>query len=103
MNENFETLSRKKAVSYVCTKTEEGQKYVDFLLEAKAKDKDIDIVENYRDFENDNNSSQRQGYARMIEDIKAGIVPAVLVIDADRSRPLQAQDLENVEVIPFNF
>jgi len=102
MNNEIKKLA--PAVSYVCTKTQKWQKYEAFIIEELALDDGIEIVFEYRDYENIDASSGRQGFERMVSDINNNNVPHRIVVNNRDCLPQDLSDLNtDVEIIEIKY
>jgi hypothetical protein len=97
MEQNVETNSPRSAVSYVCTNTENWQKYEAFIVKKEAEDYNFDIVASYRDYRDPNNGSNRQGYEQMVKDIQEGKVPPAVVVSNYKCLPTNTEPL-NIDI-----
>ena len=93
MKHNYDDLPTIPAVSYICTKTQEMEKYESFFIKMSAKQKCIEITAEYRDYEDQDSSSNRQGFLQMVADIQmdadiqAGYARPLIVVETFDSLP----------------
>jgi hypothetical protein len=80
MRNKYDDLTAVLAISYVCTETQDYQKYESFLVMMDAKSKNVKIISEYRDFEGHGLSSNRQGFLQMVKDIENQAVPPLIMV-----------------------